>query len=109
MTSGEAPGLLEVLEDAAADLEAADRSTSADGSAVEWSIDGRTFAAAHAGRAEFRLDPAVAEAALRTPDTAPSSRGPDWVAFAPAALDQHAIDRATAWLASAWRRADGDS
>ena len=46
---------------------------------------------------------------LRTPDTADSARGADWVAFSPPELDQHAIDRATAWLASAWRRADGES
>ena len=51
----------------------------------------------------------MASAALRTPDTAASPRGSDWVAFAPAELDRHAIDRATAWLASAWRRADGES
>src|SRR3954451_22925974 len=37
--------------------------------------------------AAFRLDPAVARAALRTPDTSPSNRGPDWVAFAPAIVD----------------------
>ena len=60
-------------------------------------------------RAEFRLDPAVAAAALRTPDTSPSPRGADWVAFSPAALDGHALDRAKAWLASAWRRADGET
>jgi len=46
---------------------------------------------------------------MRTLDTAESQRGADWVAFSPAELDQHAIDRATAWLASGWRRADGES
>jgi hypothetical protein len=30
------------------------------------------------------------------------------VAFAPKQLDGHAIDRAAAWLASAWRRADAE-
>ena len=34
-------------------------------------------------RAEFRLARPVVAAALRTPDTAASDRGPDWVAFAP--------------------------
>ena len=57
--------------------------------------------------AEFRLDPAVALAAQRTPDTAASERGPDWVRFAPATLDPHAADRAVAWLGSAARRARG--
>jgi len=101
--------LADVLDDAAVDLEDAERTTAADGSAIEWSIAGVTFAAISGDRAEFRLDPVVAKAALRTPDTAESGRGPDWVAFSPAELDQHAIDRATAWLASGWRRADGES
>jgi len=57
--------------------------------------------------AEFRLDPAVATAARRTPDTSASDRGPDWVRFAPAGLDGHASDRAVAWLRSAARRAGG--
>jgi hypothetical protein len=57
------------------------------------------------GVAEFRLDPLVAKAALRTPDTQPSERGPDWLRFSPQALDGHAVDRAEAWFASAWRRA----
>ena len=98
-----------VLDDAAADLEDAERTTAADGSTIEWSIAGVTFAAISGDRAEFRLDPVVAKAAMRTPDTAESQRGADWVAFSPAELDQHAIDRATAWLASGWRRADGES
>lgn len=108
MTDDAASSLEEVLEAAAANLEDA-VAAPATGGGTEWSIDGRVFAAIAAGRAEFRLDPMVVNAALRTPDTATSSRGADWVAFAPAALDQHAIDRATAWLTSAWRRADGES
>ena len=75
----------------------------------EWSIGGIVFAAADPEGAEFRLSRPVAAAALRTPDTAPSRRGPDWVAFRPALLDRHAIDRAEAWLTSAWRRADGET
>ena len=57
--------------------------------------------------AEFRLDPAVAAAAQRTPDTSASERGPDWVRFSPATLDAHAADRAVAWLGSAARRVKG--
>ena len=108
MTDDAPSSLEEVLEAAAANLEDAAGTPTA-GGGTEWSIDGRVFATSAAGRAEFRLDPMVANAALRTPDTARSSRGSDWVAFVPAALDQHAIDRATAWLTSAWRRADGES
>jgi hypothetical protein len=98
-----------VLEDAATELEDAERRDSNEDDGVEWSIAGTVFAAIAGERAEFRLDPMVAAAALRTPDTLPSARGRDWVAFAPADLDRHAIDRATAWLASAWRRADGEA
>ena len=103
------PTLAAVLDEAGADLEDADCSAAADGDAIEWSIGGIVFAVVAGGRAEFRLDPMVTSAALRTPDTSTSPRGRDWVAFSPAELDQHAIDRATAWLASAWRRADGES
>jgi len=46
---------------------------------------------------------------LRWGDSCSVLRGADWVAFSPPELDQYAIDRAIAWLASAWRRADGDS
>jgi 2,4-dienoyl-CoA reductase-like NADH-dependent reductase (Old Yellow Enzyme family) len=60
------------------------------------------------GSASFRLDPAVAAAARRTPDTGESDRGPEWVRFAPAELDAHGIDRARAWFESAARRARAD-
>ena len=47
----------------------------------------------------------IAAAAARTPDTAPSPRGPDWVRFNPRELDPHALDRLGAWLELAYRRA----
>ncbi len=50
---------------------------------------------------EVRLRPAIAAAALRTPDVTPSPRGPGWVRFTPVDLDGHARDRALAWLESA--------
>ena len=53
---------------------------------------------------EFRLDATIAAAARRTPDATSSERGPEWVAFSPRELDDHAIDRATAWFAAAARR-----
>jgi hypothetical protein len=108
MTEGLTTPLSELLREAAASLDEVDEQpASADG--LEWSIGGRVFATVTNGRAEFRLDPMVAAAAMRTPDTSASARGADWVAFAPSVLDQHAVDRATAWLTSAWRRADGES
>ena len=70
-----------------------------------WTTAGLPFASLTGRRAEFRLDPMVARAALRTTDTKPSLRGPDWVAFSPAELDDSAVDRAEAWFLSAHRRA----
>ena len=103
---GESPGdltLADVLAAAAEDL--AGVVTTAAGGTTTWAVAAAPFAALTAGRAEFRLDRLVAGAALRTPDTAPSSRGPDWVAFTPAVLDDPAVDRAEAWFLSAHRRA----
>ena len=107
MNEAEPTSLAAIVETAAADLEAADRRATTDG--AEWSIGGVTFAARTADAAEFRLARPVADAALRTPGTSRSARGPDWIQFRPAEVDRHAIDRATAWLASAWRRADGET
>ena len=78
-----------------------------DDATTTWSAGGRPFATITSGRAEFHLDPLVGRAALRTPDTSPSSRGADWIAFAPALLDDPAVDRAEAWFLSARRRAGG--
>jgi hypothetical protein len=96
-----------VLEAAADVLEDVEVHANGGATATQWSTKGIVFASLAGDRAEFRLARPVAAAALRTPDTAKSARGADWVAFAPAALDGHAIDRAEAWLASAWRRASG--
>ena len=54
---------------------------------------------------EVRLPTDIAEAALRTPDTAldPDDRG--WVRFTPAEAERHVGDRATAWFQIAWRHA----
>ena len=75
-----------------------------EGEEVTYRVGPAVFATVSAGRAEFRLDPAIAAAALRTPDTRPSIRGADWVAFAPALLDDPAVDRVESWVLSAPRR-----
>jgi hypothetical protein len=75
------------------------------GGRIEWTRGGATFAVLDGGALEVRLDPAIASAALRTPDTTLSSRGLPWVRFAPGELDGQAIDRATAWFGLAYRRA----
>jgi hypothetical protein len=99
--------LRDLLEEEAADLAGTEPTLGPDGS-VAWLRTGRTFAAVSAdgSSAEFALDPAVADAATRTPDVETSGRGPGWVVFAPRDLDDHAADRAVAWLASAHRRAE---
>ena len=72
---------------------------------VTWSRGGREFAVLGPAGIELHLDRAVAAAATRTPDTAPSPRGGDWVRFNPRELDGHALDRLRAWLELAYRRA----
>jgi hypothetical protein len=97
--------LAELLETEADELDGVDDAVLPDGTRA-WSRTGRPFATVSADGtvAEFALDPAVSSAAIRTPDTGPSARGTGWVRFAPADLDDHAADRATAWFASAHRR-----
>jgi hypothetical protein len=80
------------------------RSQSVDG-VVTWSRGGTAFAALGPNGIELRLDHAVAAAATRTPDTAPSPRGKEWIRFNPHELDGHALDRLHAWLELAYKRA----
>lgn len=80
------------------------RSQSVDG-VVTWARSGVEFAVLGPTGVEIRLDRAIAAAATRTPDTAPSPRGADWIRFNPRELDGHAIDRLRAWLELAYRRA----
>ena len=98
--------LRDALAESAEGVDEVSTTTDADG-AVAYVAGGRTVAvvAAAGSSAEFLLTTAVASAAVRTPDTAPSPRGPGWVRFEPADLDDHAIDRAVAWLGFAVRHA----
>ena len=95
----------DLLSDAAEGLPNVERVDKPDGS-VAWTRGAEAFAAlsADGSAAEFRLDPAVADAALRTPDTSPSGRGQGWVILRALELDDHGADRAAAWFASAHRR-----
>jgi len=95
--------LAEILATSAEDLP--DVTVTTDGDVTTWSTAGRPFATLAGEWAEFRLDPLVARAALRTADTSPSMRGPEWVVFAPSTMDDPAIDRAEAWFLSAHRLA----
>jgi hypothetical protein len=98
------PALRDHVEAVAAEAApGADRAET--GSTIAWSIGGRGFAALTNDAIELRLDPPIAAAAVRTPDTGPSPRGPEWVRFAPVDLDDHAVDRLEAWFGLAYRRA----
>ncbi len=101
--------LRDALAESADGVDEVSTTTGADGS-TEYVAGGRTVAvvAASGTSAEFQLTAAVASAAVRTPDTTASSRGPGWVRFEPADLDDHAIDRAVAWLGFAVRHATAD-
>ena len=55
---------------------------------------------------ELRLGAEIAEAATRTPNTGPSTRGADWVRFSPPTWDKGATDRLGAWFRVAWRLAE---
>ena len=84
--------------------EAGDVSTPVD---REYARGDVTFAARPAEDVvEVRLGEEIAEAAMRTPDTGTSDRGPEWVRFAPTEWDEHALDRLEAWFRVAWRLAD---
>lgn len=97
--------LPDLLAAAASELPQVVVTTASDGT-ITWSRGDRAFAMLAAdGAAAFALDPAVAAAAARTPDTAPSGLGAGWIRFAPSVVDEHAADRAIAWFLSAHRRA----
>jgi hypothetical protein len=97
--------LRDLLVDAAGQLDDVETTLAGEGT-ISWSRGGRPFSVlgANGDSAEFGLDPAVAAAAERTPGVETSPRGAGWVVFTPDELDDHAADRAVAWLASAHRR-----
>jgi hypothetical protein len=78
-----------------------------DGEVVLLAARERVFAVLGPDFLEVALDPPVAAAALRTPDTRPSPRGAGWIAFTPPTTDRFALDRAEAWLRLGHRRAAG--
>jgi hypothetical protein len=99
------PSIAQLVSELAADL--ADANATTDGASTTWSRSGRMFSVLGQDGIELRLEPAIAAAAARTPDAAPSPRGPEWVRFNPRELDGHATDRLTAWFDFAYRHAAG--
>jgi hypothetical protein len=78
-----------------------------DGESVTYLVGGAPFAVLMPDVLEVQLDPAVAKAALKTGNTLSSSRGAGWIAFTPETMDRFALDRAEAWIRSAYRRVTG--
>ncbi len=111
------PSLARLVTELAADLPEAVVATQAgagtpasangDTAVTMWSVGKTAFAVLGPNGIELRLDPPIAAAATRTPDTGPSPRGREWIRFNPRELDGHAVDRLTAWLDLAYRRAGG--
>lgn len=100
---GPTPTLRDLALEAIDDLD--EVTSTPDGAATRFARAGHPFAAVTERELEVRLEPLVATAALRTPDTTESSRGRGWVRFSPAALDRFAADRVIAWIEHAWRHA----
>ena len=97
------PSVAQLVSELAADL--GDAHSTTDGPSMTWSRSERAFGVLGPDGIELRLEPAIAAAAARTPDAAPSPRGPEWVRFNPRELDGHATDRLVAWFDFAYRRA----
>jgi len=106
MTDDTAPDLAGLCAEAAAELDEVTSST--DEGVTSYAGGTAVFARVAGSRLEVRLPVDIAEAALRTPDTAldPDDRG--WVRFTPADAERHVTDRARAWFEIAHRHA-GDS
>ena len=104
MTDDTTLDLTSLCADVAADLDGV--TSSADGELTAYARGGAVFARVAAARLEVRLPADIAEAALRTPDTAldPDDRG--WLVFTPAGTERHVTDRATAWFQLAHRHAN---
>jgi hypothetical protein len=99
------PSVAQLVSELAAELSDADATT--EGASTTWSRSGRVFGVLGPDGIELCLEPAIAAAAARTPDAAPSPRGPEWVRFNPRELDGHATDRLSAWFDFAYRHAAG--
>jgi hypothetical protein len=99
------PDLMVLAAEMAAELD--DVSSAGDEGVVTYRRGGTVFARVSADALEVRLPADIADAALRTPDTAALPGGTGWLRFAPLGRERHVVDRATAWFQMAWRHAGG--
>ena len=75
------------------------------GGAVEFRRGGIPFVVCEGTGYCFRLRAEIAQAGLRTPQTAPSARGDDWIWLDTSVRDEYTLDRTRAWFELAWRLA----
>jgi hypothetical protein len=98
-----APDLADLAATVVVELD--DVTVTGDGGVTVYSRGDTVFARATVEALELRLPEDIAEAALRTPDTLPVPGQTGWVRFVPSDGERHVIDRAAAWLQTAWRHA----
>jgi hypothetical protein len=103
MTDDPAPDLADLAASVVAEL--GEVTVAGDGGVTVYRRGATVFARATIDALELRLPEDIAEAALRTPDTLAVPGQPGWVRFVPNDTERHVIDRATAWLQTAWRHA----
>jgi len=99
------PDLMVLVVDLASEL--GQVSSSGDAGIVSYQRAGTVFARVSADALEVRLPADIADAALRTPDTAAIPGAAGWLRFSPRGRERHVVDRATAWFQMAWRHAGG--
>jgi len=105
MDEGPGPDLMVLVADLAAESD--DVSSSGDEGIVSYRRGTVLFARVSADALEVRLPADIADAALRTPDTAAIPSDAGWLRFSPRGRERHVVDRATAWFQMAWRHAGG--
>lgn len=100
--------MAEPIDEVLADLMSDAGDVTVAGNGAEYARAGQVFASRSGSNVvELLLGEEIAEAAQRTPETGTSSRGVDWVRFAPSEWDDNAHDRLEAWFRVAWRLAGG--
>jgi hypothetical protein len=105
VTEESGPDLMVLVAEVAAEM--GEVTSSGDGGVVAYQVAGVVFARVSADALDVRLPADIADAALRTPDTAAVPGDAGWLRFSPRGRERHVVDRATAWFQMAWRHAGG--
>ena len=103
MNENDGPDLVGLCAELADELD--EVTSTVDGDATAYARGSAVFARVSGSTLAVRLPVDIAEAALRTPDTAPDPDDRGWLRFTPGSDERHVTDRATAWFRTAWRHA----